>query len=120
MADAVEHATLVVGVLDLFHLDDLGLFQYLHSIEAVVVLRLDQVHATEAPSSQSALQKKVLLGIFPFGGALLLLGIGRGIGRGILGRLGARPVLPLSIGRAVYDVVNAGGIGQALMVRRCL
>lgn len=120
MADAVEHAPFVVGVLDLLHLDNLGLLQHLHSIEAVVMLRLNEMHTAEAPGAQGALQEEVLLGIFALGGAFLLLGIGRGIGRGILGRLGVRLVLPLGIGRAVYDIIDAGGMGQALVVRRCL
>lgn len=109
MADTVEHAPLIVGVLDLFHLDNLSFFQNLHGIEAVVVLRLNQVHTTKTSRSQCALQREVLLGIFPFGSSIFLLGI--------WSRLGTRLVFPLSIGCAVYYIVNASSIAMALGLR---
>lgn len=60
MLDFLQHATLVIGVLDLLHLDNLLLLQYLDGIEALVVLGLNQVHASETASSQSAVDGKVL------------------------------------------------------------
>lgn len=36
-----QHASLVIGVLDLLHFDHLSLLEYLYSIETLVVLRLD-------------------------------------------------------------------------------
>lgn len=113
MADPIQHATLVVCVLDLFHLDDLGLFQDLHSIEAVVVVRLHQVHATEAPRSQGALQLEVLLGVLPLGYSLLLvslvaLALGLTVCMRLIGTAGIR----------VYDVVDTSGIRLARMLGR--
>lgn len=69
MSDAIQHSALIVGVLNLFHLDHLRLLQHLDSVEAMVVLRLHQVHATEATGTQGALKAEVIQGVFPFGGA---------------------------------------------------
>lgn len=52
MLDVGEHAALVVCVLDLLHLDDLGLFEHLDGIEALIVLRLDQVDSPEATGAE--------------------------------------------------------------------
>lgn len=69
MPDAVQHAALIVGVLNLFHLDHLRLLQHLDGIEAVVMFRLHQVHATEATGTEGALKGEVIQRVFPFGGA---------------------------------------------------
>lgn len=62
--DAGEHAPLVVGVLDLLHLDNLSLFQHLDGVEALVVLGLDEVHTAEAARAERSLKVEVAQGIF--------------------------------------------------------
>jgi hypothetical protein len=71
MPDAVQHSALVIGVLDLFHLDHLGLFEHFHSIEAMIVFRLDEMNPTEATSAEGALQQEVLLRVLALGRAFL-------------------------------------------------
>lgn len=61
MADSIQHTALVICVLDLLHLDHLGLLQHLHCIETMIVIGLHQVNTTEAPRSQSALELEILL-----------------------------------------------------------
>ena len=84
MAHAIEHPPLVVGVLNLLHLDHLGLFQHFHCIEAVVVLGLHQVDATEASGAERALQGEVFLRVLALGAALL----GDTLGARIVGMMG--------------------------------
>lgn len=105
MPNAVQHPALVIGMLNLLHLDHLSLFQYLHGVEAVVVFGLDEVDATEAPGTEGALQHEILLRVLALGGALLV--------DGLLGLLRLRSILLLNlarIGRVVHDIVDAGGI----------
>mgnify|MGYP000869324154 CR=1 FL=1 len=52
MLDICQHSSLVVGVLDLLHLDYLGLLEHLDCVETLVVLRLDQMDSAEATSSK--------------------------------------------------------------------
>lgn len=52
MLDISQHAPLVIRMLNLLHLDNLGLLQYLDGIESLVVFRLNQVNTTEATSSE--------------------------------------------------------------------
>lgn len=59
MLDLLQHATLVVGVLDLLHLDDLLLFEHLDGVEALVMLGLDQVDTSETAGTKSAVDGKV-------------------------------------------------------------
>ena len=54
MLDVTEHASLVVGVFHLLHLDDLNLLEHLDSIESRVVFRLDQVYSTETTGAKSS------------------------------------------------------------------
>jgi hypothetical protein len=100
--DLLQHAALVVGVLDLLHLDDLGLLQHLDGVEALVVLALHEVHAAEAAGAERALDLEV-------GERVLALGDARGVEwlRGelhgaVLGRGGG-------VGR-VYQVLDAGRV----------
>lgn len=133
MPDPVQHATLIIGMLDLLHLHHLSLFQYFHRIEAMIVLGLHQMHSSETPSTEGALQGEVVLRVLSRGGALLLgglrlgwlvamllgtvLGTVLGAVLGVLVRiLGDRLG---GIGRGVHDVVDAGGVIRA-MVRRSL
>lgn len=102
MANAIQHAALVVCVLDLLHLDHLGLLQDLHGIEAVVVLRLHQVDSTEAPRAQRALELEVLLRVLALCNALRLLRL-----FALRLTLGMLTVALLAL---VYDVVDASGI----------
>lgn len=103
MPDSIQHASLVVCVLDLFHLDDLRLFQHLDGIEPVVVFRLHQMDATEAAGPQGALESEVIQRVLALGGA--------GIRPYDLGLV---PLLALgSAGvqlRGVYQVLYAGDI----------
>jgi hypothetical protein len=59
MLDLLEHAALVVGVLDLLHLDDLRLLEHLDGIEALVVFGLHEMHAPEAAGAEGALDLEV-------------------------------------------------------------
>lgn len=117
MANTVQHATFIICVLDLFHLDHLSLFQHLHGIETVIMFRLHEVDATEASGSESALQRKVILGVFASCGAFLLrlrlsLPLLRLLVLVLALRLLLVGMLLLSprIRRGVYDIIDAGGI----------
>lgn len=83
--DVAEHAALVVGVLDLLHLDDLGLFQDLDGVESLVVLGLDEVNSAETTGAESSEDIKVGQGVF----ALCNAGADRGLGHVVrlVGRL---------------------------------
>lgn len=77
MLDLLQHATLVVGVLDLLHLDNLLLFEDLDGVEALVMLGLDKMDTSETAGSQGAVDGKVLQGVL----ALCLAdGVGGGLG----------------------------------------
>ena len=55
MPDTIQHPSLIVGVLDLLHLDHLCLLQHLDRVEAVIVLRLHQVHPAKTTGTKGAL-----------------------------------------------------------------
>lgn len=100
--DLLQHAALVVGVLDLLHLDDLGLLQDLDGVEALVVLGLDQVDAAKAAGAEGALDGEVGQRVLALGGAGLVEGLrleldGAILGRGVVG---------------VYEVLYAGHVGR--------
>ena len=57
--DLLQHAALVVCVLDLLHLDHLRLLEHFDGVEALVVLGLHEVHAAEAAGAEGALDLEV-------------------------------------------------------------
>lgn len=67
MLHSRQHLSLVVGMLDLLHLDNLGFLQHLDGIKAAVVFRPDQVDATETASAQCPFEIKVPQGVFALG-----------------------------------------------------
>lgn len=69
MLDVAQHAALVVCVLDLLHLDHLRLLEHFDSIEALVVLGLDQVNAAEATGAERSQDLKVAERILALGDA---------------------------------------------------
>lgn len=70
--DLLQHAALVVGVLDLLHLDDLRLLQHFDGVEALVVLALHEVDAPEAAGAEGALDLEVGQGVLALGHARLV------------------------------------------------
>jgi hypothetical protein len=112
--DLLQHAALVVGVLDLLHLDDLGLLEHFDGVEALVVLALDEVHATEAAGAEGALDLKVGERVLALGDTRLVEGLRgelHGAILGVRGRAGG-------VG-GVYQVLYAGRVvrGRLLGVR---
>lgn len=51
-------------MLDLLHLDHLRFLQDFDRIEALVVLRLDEMYSSEAARAERSLHRKVLEGVF--------------------------------------------------------
>lgn len=121
MLDLLQHAALVVCVLDLLHLDDLGLFQHLDGVEALVVLGLDEVDAAKAAGAEGALDGEVGQRVLALCDAGLVEGlcleldgailsgrvvrggrVGGGSGGGVVG---------------VYEVLYAGRVARVLGVR---
>lgn len=47
VSGAAQHASLIIGMLDLLHFHDLGLLEDLQGVKAVVMLRLGQMDSTE-------------------------------------------------------------------------
>lgn len=86
MLDLLQHTTLVVGVLDLLHLDNLLLFEDLDSIEALIVLGLDEMDTSKTAGTQSAVDGKVGQGVLALclahrvGGGFWLLHVCRVVG----------------------------------------
>lgn len=66
MLDTLQHAPLIIGVLDLLHFDDLRLLQHLHGVEPIVMSRLHQMHPSEAARAQRPLQDKVVQRVLAF------------------------------------------------------
>lgn len=71
MLDIAQHASLVVGVLNLLHLDDLSLLEHLDGIEPLVMLRLDQMNSPEATSTEGPQNIKVTQRVLALGDARL-------------------------------------------------
>lgn len=59
MSTSLQHASLVIGMFHLFHLDNLCLLQHLDSIKALIMLRLHQMDTSERASAESALDIEV-------------------------------------------------------------
>lgn len=118
MPHTIQHTSFVIGVLDLFHLDHLGLFQHLHGVEPMIVLGLNEMDPTEATGAEGALQQEILLRVLAPRGALLLGLLALSLGRCLLSIL----CTLTGIGRGIYDIVDTGGIvgPLGLLVRRCL
>lgn len=124
--DLLQHATLVVGVLDLLHLDDLRLLQHLDGIEALVVLALHEMHTPEAASAERALDGEVGQRVLALGDARLVQRLRLELHAAVLGGIGGVGVLLLrrhpllrlllrGIGR-VYEVLYAGDVvGRRLL-----
>jgi hypothetical protein len=110
--DLLQHAALVVSVLDLLHLDDLGLLQHLDGVEALVVLALHEVHAPKAAGAQRALDLEVGERVLALGDARLVERLRGELHGAILG--GAR-----GVGR-VYQVLDAGRIVRGRLRVRAL
>ena len=104
MLDLLQHATLVVGMLDLLHLDNLLLLEDLDGIEALVVLGLDKVDTSETAGSQSAVDGKVLQSVLALG---LAHRVGGGLG--LLHVCGIVGVVVLCLW-LVDEVLDAGSI----------
>ena len=66
MLDPCQHPPLIVGMLDLFHFDNLLLLQYLNSIEALIVFRLNHMDPAKAARTQCSLEVEVLQMVFAF------------------------------------------------------
>lgn len=71
MLDVAQHAAFVVCVLDLLHLNHLRLFEHFDGVEALVVLGLDQVNATEATGAERSQDLKVAQRVLALGDARL-------------------------------------------------
>lgn len=104
MLDIAQHASLVVGVLDLLHLDDLSLLEHLDGIEPLVMLRLDQMNSPEATSTEGPQNIEVAQRVLALGdarlraiaGLLLVLLV-----RGLLHGLSSRLLLPRGLHRGL-------------------
>lgn len=72
MLDFLKHSSLVVGMLNLLHLDNLGLFQDLNSIVPLIVLRLNKMDSAETASAQCSLYSEVGECVFALGSPWLL------------------------------------------------
>lgn len=106
MLDLLQHTALIVGVLNLLHLDDLGLFQDFDCIEALVVLGLHQVHSAEAACTKCPADGEV-------GECVFALGLAHGVGGGLAleGGLGAAiGKSRLGLRGRIDDVLDTGSV----------
>lgn len=105
--DLLEHPPLIIGVLNLLHLDDLGLFQHLHSVETLVVLGLHKVDSAEAAGTECPADCEIGEGVFA-------LGLAHGVRRGRAGEGGLEAAIGgegrLGLRGRVDDVLNAGSV----------
>jgi hypothetical protein len=106
MLDLLQHAALVIGVLDLLHLDHLGLLQHLDGIEALVVLGLDEVDSPEAARAEGPLDGEVGQRVLALGDTRLVEGLGLELDGAAI--LGGRLVRGGVVG--VYQILYAGDI----------
>lgn len=80
MLHSLQHFPLVIGVLDLLHLDHLLLLEHLDCIVSLIVLGLHQVHSAERSRPKRPLDREVCEGIFALrlaGGGLVHRALGR-------------------------------------------
>jgi hypothetical protein len=112
--DLLQHAPLVVGVLDLLHLDHLRLLQHLDGVEARIVLGLDEVHAPEAAGAERALDGEVGQRVLALCGAGLVERLCLELHHAILGGRGVRAGRVGGVYQVLYagDVVRGGGLGR--------
>ena len=121
--DLLQHAALVVGVLDLLHLDDLGLFQHLDGVEALVVLALDEVHASKGAGAEGALDGEVGQRVLALCDAGQVEGLRLELHAGVPGGIAAGGLLLLllllrgAVG-GVYQVLYAGDVVRGLLLGR--
>lgn len=119
MLDLLQHAALVVGVLDLLHLDHLRLLEHLHGVEALIVLGLDKVHSSKAAGAKGALDLEVCEGVLALGDAGLVEGLRLELHAGAILRGGGRRRMGRVVG--VYQVLYAGHlVGRRLLGLRLL
>lgn len=67
MLHFLQHPALVIGMLDLLHLDDLLLLENLDRIESLIVLGLHKVYTTKTSRAQCSQYFEVSQGVFAFG-----------------------------------------------------
>lgn len=121
--DLLQHAALVVGVLDLLHLDHLGLLEHLDGIEALVVLGLDEVDTAKAAGAEGALDLEVGERVLALGDACLVERLGLELHGAILRGVVAGGGAGVGVaGGGVYQVLYAGDVvrGRLLLLRRLL
>jgi hypothetical protein len=114
MFDLLQHTALVIGVLDLLHLDHLSLFQHLDGIEALVVLGLDEMDSPKAAGAESALDLEVGERVLALGDAGLVKRLRLELDGAILsGRIGCGGGGIVGVYQVLYarDVVRGLGVG---------
>lgn len=110
MLDLAKHPPLVIRVLDLLHLDDLGLLQHLDCVEALVVSGLDEMYSAETTGSEGAQDLKISQRVFALCLPCRLL-YSSGLA---LGRLGWRGLLLLLLLRHIGCCASVGRWGGEL------
>lgn len=75
MLDPLQHLSLIIGVFNLLHLDDLRLLQDLDGIVALVVLGLHEMYTTKRARAQCSLNGEVGERVFPLGLSLSRLAL---------------------------------------------
>jgi len=110
--DLLQHAPFVIGVLDLLHLDHLGLLQHLDGVEALIVLGLDQMDSAKAAGAEGALDGEVGQRVLSLCDAGLVERLRLELHGAILsGRLGRAGIV------GVYEVLYAGRVVRGLRIR---
>lgn len=109
--DLLQHAALVIGVFDLLHLDHLGLLEHFDSIEALVVLGLDQVYTTKTAGAEGPTDCEVIEGVFALG---LSHGVGDWLARqSRSSAIGGVPRVLLR--RGIDQILDAGCVLRGLL-----
>lgn len=63
----LQHFALVIGMLDLLHLDNLLFLEDLNGIESLVVLGLNQVYTSETSCAQCSQYLEISQSVFALG-----------------------------------------------------